>query len=83
MLFPYVGDPRECTGDIAFLPFFWPQEGKGEALGSVFVPLCSGSLRMQGCRSISALFWAPREGKGEPTTYDFVPLCWGSSRMQR
>ena len=34
---PFVGDPRECRGDVAFLPSFGPQpSGAIEETGTVF-----------------------------------------------
>ena len=48
----FVRDPRECRGDVAFVPYFGPQARLGEGaffdFTSDFFVLCWGTLRMQG-----------------------------------
>ena len=53
-----VGDPRECRGDVAFVPPLGFREGGGELAISNILIFCLGIPGMQGWRSIS-LFFGP------------------------
>ena len=74
---PLFGRPQESRGDVAFPPYFGPLSRPG--CGSQIMILSSyicGSPRMQGCHSVSALFWA-LEKAGVKRSSDFVLLYLG------
>ena len=63
-------------GDVALPPSLGPREGMGEVAFSDFVPLCWGFLRMQGSRSIPAVFCAPEKAGVRQPVLILFPYVW-------
>ena len=45
---PFVGEPRECKGYVAFLPIFGPRGRQGWAANSDFVPFVGDPRECKG-----------------------------------